>query len=180
VDLTGVALELWSSVPQGVCDESGNPEYGYFVLPFMKGATLSAITIENGAITFGIEGATTRDGNEWGSGPYDVELDEVGDPGPLNTPLTTTEHLRLQKVGVAPPEPTEGADALGVAATGATAGIPATLTPGNSYAPADLADAATGFTASPLTAWTTGQHVVLRDGTKAYWDSDSWNAGVAP
>lgn len=179
IDLSGIAQELWSSVPQGQCDASGNQEYGYFVLPFAKGGTLSGVTIENGAITFGIEGLTTRDGNSWGAGPYDVELDENGVPGPLNTALTPTKHLRMMKVGVAPPDETDGAEALGIPATGATAGTPATLTPGNSYAPETLADA-DSLTADPLTAWTTGQHVVLRDGTYAHWDGDSWNAGIAP
>jgi hypothetical protein len=179
IDLSGVALELWSAVPQGACDASGNVEYGYFVMPFAKGGTLSAISIENGAITFGIEGLTTRDGNQWGAGPYDVELDEFGVPGPLNDPLTSTKHLRMIKVGVAPPAETDGAEALGVPATGATAGSPAALTPSNSYAPASFATIG-GLTATPNTAWTTGQYVLLRDGSRAYWDGDSWNAGVAP
>jgi hypothetical protein len=179
IDLSGVAIELWSSVPQGACDASGNVEYGYFALPFAKGGTLSAISIENGAITFGIEGATTRDGNAWGAGPYDVELDEDGLPGPLNLALTSTTHLRLQRVGVAPPVETDGAEALGVPATTAVAGSPATTTPANSYAPESLATIG-GLVASPLTAWTTGQSLILRNGTRAYWDGDSWNAGIAP
>jgi hypothetical protein len=33
--------------------------------------------------------------------------------------------------------------------------------------------------ATPTSAWTTGQHVVLGDASKTYWDGDSWNAGQA-
>lgn len=180
VDLTGFALEVWSTVPQGACDASGNVQYGYFLLPFIKGGTLGAVTIENGAINFTLENATTRDGNQWGVGPYDVEIDPDTDlDSPLLEALDENDHKLIIKVGVAPPDPTDGAVALGVPATGATQGAPATLTPANSYAPFDLAGLS-GVTANPLTAWASGNYVRLRDGSTAYWDSDSWNAGVAP
>jgi hypothetical protein len=38
----------------------------------------------------------------------------------------------------------------------------------------------TGITASPATAWTTGQYVVLGDATHAYWSGAAWTAGQAP
>jgi hypothetical protein len=67
------------------------------------------------------------------------------------------------------------------AATGATAGIPGTYTPAGSDGPDSLAALqAGGITASPATAWTTGQYIGLDDGTHAYWDGDSWEAGEAP
>jgi hypothetical protein len=67
-----------------------------------------------------------------------------------------------------------------VAATGAT-GVtsPGTFTPPGAMAPANLA-AMTGITASPATAWTTGQYVKLGDGSTAHWDGTAWVAGVAP
>jgi hypothetical protein len=67
-----------------------------------------------------------------------------------------------------------------VAATGAT-GVtsPGTFTPPGAMAPANLA-AMTGITASPATAWTTGQYVKLGDGSTAYWDGAAWVAGIAP
>jgi hypothetical protein len=65
------------------------------------------------------------------------------------------------------------------AATGATAGSPGSFTPGGSTTPANLA-AMTGLTASPATAWTTGQHVILGDASHAYWNSTTWVAGNAP
>ncbi|WP_405057049.1 hypothetical protein OG474_30475 [Kribbella sp. NBC_01505] len=67
---------------------------------------------------------------------------------------------------------------LGVVATGATAGVPGTFTPTGAYAPANLAGM-TDVTASPTTAWTTGQYVTLSDASKAHWDSDSWEPGPA-
>ena len=63
-------------------------------------------------------------------------------------------------------------------ASGATAGTPGTFTPAGAEAPADLA-ALSDVTASPTTAWTTGQHVVLGDGSQAHWDGSAWAAGAA-
>jgi len=66
-----------------------------------------------------------------------------------------------------------------VKATGAAAGSPGTFTPATGYAPLNLAGL-TGVTAAPATAWTTGQRVVLNDGTNAYWNGTTWTAGIAP
>jgi hypothetical protein len=167
-DESGFAMELWSNVPVAACDASGGASYGYFLIPFVQGGTLGDVTVENGAINFTLSGASSKDGSEWGVGPYDVVRDETDAAGPLNEPIDTGDHLNLEITTVA----TE--------ATGATAGIPATLTPANSYPPADLADAATGFTASPLTSWTTGQYVTLEDGSLAHWNGTAWIAGAKP
>lgn len=68
----------------------------------------------------------------------------------------------------------------GTTATGATAGIPGTWTPGGSTAPADLAALqGSSIVASPATAWTTGQYVDLGDSSDAHWDGNSWEAGAA-
>jgi hypothetical protein len=66
-----------------------------------------------------------------------------------------------------------------IPATGATAGSPGAFTPTGADAPADL-DALDGVTATPTTAWTTGQRVVLGDSTTAYWNGTAWVAGSAP
>lgn len=114
VDLTGFAAEVWSKVPQQVCTESGDPAYGYTIAPFIKGGVLGGITFENNAITFSLEAATTQDGNDWGSGPYNVEMDDSVPPvaAPLNTPLDPYDHLQLIRTEVAPPAVTDGAVAL--------------------------------------------------------------------
>jgi hypothetical protein len=69
--------------------------------------------------------------------------------------------------------------AVVIPATGATAGSPGSFTPSGATAPANLA-ALSGVTASPTTAWTTGQRVVLGDSTTAHWDGTQWAAGSAP
>jgi hypothetical protein len=178
---SGFALELWSNVPVAACDASGGASYGYFLIPFIQGGVLGDFTVENGAINFTLTGATSKDGNEWGVGPYDVVRDETGAAGPLLEPLDSKDHLHMQLTTVAPPAVSCGAAALGVPATGADAATtPATLIPANSYPPVDLADAQTGFTATPATAWASGKYVVLGDGTNAYWDGTAWVAGIAP
>lgn len=63
----------------------------------------------------------------------------------------------------------------GTTATGATAGSPGSFTPGGSTAPANLAAMST-VTASPTTAWTTGQYVVLGDNSHAKWNGTAWVA----
>lgn len=103
-----------------------------------------------------------------------------GVPSPLKDPIDPKDHLHVELVQVAPPTEACGALPLGVPAEGATAGAPGEYTPANSYGPADFADlTANPIVATPATAWTTGQHIVLRDGSTAHWDSSAWVAGVA-
>ncbi|MGW3336209.1 phage tail tube protein [Streptomyces sp. NPDC001009] len=66
----------------------------------------------------------------------------------------------------------------GILATGATAGNPGSFTPEGADTPDALADLASVI-ATPGTAWTTGQHVVLGDATKAHWSGTAWVAGQA-
>ena len=177
ISASGFAMELWSNVPAGVC-EGGQTSYGYLLFPFLTGGTLGDFTVENAALNFTMSGATTKDGNTWGVGPYDVTRDVGGVAGPLNVAIPSTRHLHMELVTVAPPEAQESAFALGVPATSAVAGTPGTYLPANSYAPANLADA-TGLTASPTTDWTTGQYVTLRDGSTMNWNGTAWVAGVS-
>lgn len=178
VDDSGFAMEMWSNVPVAACDESGGSSYGYMLIPFVKGGVLGDVTIENGAINFTMTGASSKDGNEWGVGPFDVVRDAAGDPSPLLIALPSKNHLHMQLTTVAPPAFTEGAAALGTVATGATAGSPATPTPANSYFPETIAEMST-VTATPSTDWTTGQYALLADGSKVHWNGTAWTAGVA-
>jgi hypothetical protein len=69
---------------------------------------------------------------------------------------------------------------VGGAATGAVAGTPGHFTPAGSAPPANLAamSGPPAITASPTTAWTTGEYVVLADGTNANWTGTNWVAGI--
>jgi hypothetical protein len=175
----GFALEVWSSVPAGAC-VAGQASYGYFLVPFVSGGSVGDISIGNDAVNFILTGAKSKDGTAWGVGPYNVVADTTGAASPLATAMDSHDHLNMELTPIAPPTPAAGATALGVPATSAVAGIPATLVPANSYAPYDLAAAIAGpFAASPTTAWTTGQYVLTRSGAKIHWSSTAWVAGVA-
>lgn len=123
---TAFALEVWAGSPNTAgCAEGATGTFGYVLLPFLQGGIVGDFTIENDAVTFTISNASTKDGNAWGVGPYDVVLGLGNVPAPLPEPLTPTEHLLFKQTGVAPPEPECGArpllDPEGAALTDVTA-----------------------------------------------------------
>ena len=96
---SGFALELWSQVPAGACEEGTGESFGYFLIPFMRGGVLGDFTVANDAINFTLTGATSRDGSTWGVGPYDVVDNGAGplfEPGPLLEPIDAKDHLHMQ------------------------------------------------------------------------------------
>lgn len=81
----------------------------------------------------------------------------------------------------------DGSGPARVVAAGATAGIPGSFTPAGSAPPYTVADLQAGrpvaVTASPGSAWTTGQYV--QTGTagapgRACWTGSAWVGGAAP
>jgi hypothetical protein len=102
------ALELWAGSPAGdACSTVGaEGSYGYLLLPFLTGGILGDFTVENGAVTFTITGANTKEGNAWGTGPYsDIMLSGTpAAPGPMSSPVSTTTALRTMIVDLAPPD----------------------------------------------------------------------------
>ena len=184
---SGFALEIWSNVPGVACGEGGGEgAYGYLLLPFLQGGIFGDFTIENAAVTFTISGAATKTGSGWGVGPYDVVPQPGGGSGPLTEPIGNADHLHIQLTNVGPPAPGCGCDALAAAQSlGATSGTPGTWTPPLSTPPPSvsaLKSASPAITASPTSAWTTGQY--MQTGTagasgEAYWDGNSWEAGRA-
>lgn len=177
VDSSGFALELWSGVPAAACVPGQAQQYGYLLIPFIKGGVLGDLTVENGPVNFNVTGARSKDGSGWGVGPYNVTLNGTGVSSPLLKTIDAKDHLHVQVTSV--PPPVTGADftALGVAATSATAGTPGTYVPAGSYGRASMADLlATPLTASPTTAWTAGQYITNRDGSRARWTGTVWAA----
>lgn len=102
------ALELWTGLTGAGCDEEGNVQYGYFLLPLVTGSTLGDITIENANATFSTTGYT--EGNSgWGVGPYNV----VGSPAaPLSVAIDAIDHALIRTTEVAPPAAVCGAQVL--------------------------------------------------------------------
>ena len=114
VDDMGFALEVWAGAPVGdVCeDPNAQGSFGYILLPRLEGGYLGDFSIENGSITFTVTGASTREGNQWGTGPYSVMLDDDGLPAVLSQAVSKTAALRLQLVNMTPPATALGARPL--------------------------------------------------------------------
>lgn len=114
LDSFGFALEVWSRIAGAACDPNGRRQWGYTVLPYLKGGRLGGFSFENAAVQFTITGAQTRDGNGWGVGPYDVDRGASPTflPSPLNTPLGVNTHFRNILVTLDPPAASCGAFAL--------------------------------------------------------------------
>lgn len=110
----GFSLEIWTGAGAGdACsDPNAQGNFGYVLSPFLKGGIVGDFTIENNAVTFTLTGATTRDGNQWGVGPFDVVLGAGGVAGPLLSPLTPTTPLQVITTQVAPPAPVCGSRPL--------------------------------------------------------------------
>lgn len=175
---SGFALELWSNVPVAACTPGSSATYGYVLVPFLRGGVIGDFTVGNDAVNFTLSGAASRNGSGWGVGPYNVVRNVSNIPSPLLVPVDVKDHLIVQLATVAPPAAVCGAAAVGIPATSGVAGSPGTYLPTNSYGPASFATIG-ALTASPTTAWTTGQYITLRDGTLAHWSSSAWVAGAA-
>jgi len=185
----GFALEVWSGVP-GVACSGDQGAFGYLLLPCLQGGVVGDFTIENAAVTFTITGATTKDGNGWGTGPYRVVEDAAGAASLLPDPLDPDDHLYAIFTTVPPPEDTDGCAELVPPAppsTGAQGGDPGAWTPAGSFPPANVSDLQNGIpnavVASPNTAWSAGWHIQTRfpgEAGKAYWNGTTWVQGEAP
>lgn len=102
---TNFALEVWAGVSDSdACSPAtSGGSFGYVLLPFVQGGIVGDFTIENDAVTFTITNASTKDGNAWGVGPYNVVGGLLGAPSPLPEALTSTKHLVLLNTSIAPP-----------------------------------------------------------------------------
>lgn len=179
------AIEGWSEAfDQLDCDDPDEIPYGYWAWPAVGGGSVGDYTLEDAAVTFSITDMHTYGGAGWGVGPYVVTRDAEGDPSALIDALTKSIHERKFRTTVAPPEVTTGFipldDPEDDDATGATAGSPGDF---NGVRPFDFAalDVTDAYTATPSTAWTTGQYVILGDGSYANWDgsTNKWEVGKA-
>lgn len=107
------ALELWTGVAGVACGDDGAEASGYLLLPLVAAGTLGDLEVGGeDAITFSLANSTTKGGNTWGVGPYDVMLDGgdpeadppvAGAPAPLPTALDSMDHLLMVETFVAPP-----------------------------------------------------------------------------
>lgn len=102
----GFALEVWTKQAGGGCD-GGNPEWGYFVVPFCLNGTLDGgFTIENGTMTVALKGEGQKATDDWGVNPY-------GDnPLLAAAGMPVGKHMAVVRTTVQPPSATDGCVAL--------------------------------------------------------------------
>lgn len=136
VDLSGVnyALELWLGATASTrrTRDGSQGQFGYILLPFVGGGVIGDISIENAAISFTLTGMQTKNGSNWGRGPYNVDL-VGGVAAPLLRPISKTAARRIMTVEIAPPEVYAGSIPLLDPADPAITSVTATVT-GNSAA----------------------------------------------
>ncbi|AJE32521.1 hypothetical protein B842_03340 [Corynebacterium humireducens NBRC 106098 = DSM 45392] len=116
----GAGVELWTGVGADDCvlptDDSvlseataTAPAFGYFVLPYIKEATMGDFEIGANVMTFTISGITGA-APMWGKGPYNVVAqDAQNTAGRLLSPFGADEHLHFERTTIAPPAVTDGA-----------------------------------------------------------------------
>jgi len=178
----GVAVEVWAqAVVNGKA--ANTAPFWHYLFPYATFRLDGDRVLENGALATVFVG--TGGGNAaFGTGP---NLDTTGvSPTPSDTAwdwtfpeLTSRPYLYVRSVDA--PVGLKGCFAnLGIPLTGITAGTPATLTPSNGTRPASLAALTDLGALGNTTAWLAGQYIVLRDGSEAYWDSNSWEQGRKP
>lgn len=105
------AFESWSRVAGSNACSGGSVQYGYFLLPWVVEGMVGSLTMENGNANFTVT-ARTRSDALWGQGPYNIRRVEAGvnagQPAPLLTAISSTDHRHMQLTTLAPPAPTVG------------------------------------------------------------------------
>lgn len=105
-DNSNFAFEAWMRVSGNANCANGTITYGYFLFPWVTEGMIGDLTMENGAANFVVTGRTTYN-SQWGTGPYNVLINETGvnanNPGPLLTAIGAADHRHLQITELPPP-----------------------------------------------------------------------------
>lgn len=105
------SLEVWTNMSNAVCQTVGTfslVPYGYFLMPNIVEGTVGDLKIENGAISFTVQGRT-KQGTNWGTGPKNVLANmTTGASEKLLVALPSDTHRHLQWTYLAPPAPSCG------------------------------------------------------------------------
>jgi hypothetical protein len=192
-----VAIEVWSkAIVKG--KPAGGTPYWHWVFPYVRVRYDGDREFSNGALSNEYSGTGVGNDALAAAGLGGVGADFVTYKGALVNPFSYVRSTA--KPDISGGHWSGGSGGLGVfdktadnsigcippLATSATSGIPGTWSPGGSTLPASVAalqSASPAITASPTTAWTTGQYVqtaTAGTGGRAYWNGTAWVAGTAP
>lgn len=105
------AFELWTKLAGSDACADGGACYGYILLPYVKGASLSLSEIGSDSVTFTTSGGYTVDNPGWGTGPYLV-VGEVGAETVLETAVAAGQLAIVRTTCVPPPEASCGTAAV--------------------------------------------------------------------
>lgn len=99
------ALEVWTGIANQQCVGTVT-EYGYTLYPFIENGVFYMDDVSSKDIMFSVKG-NTRQGNNWGKGPYDVvsSTSPAVTPAWLGSTLPSSAHRLHQITTVAPPTP---------------------------------------------------------------------------
>lgn len=130
VNSVNFALETWSRIGGSNACSDGNVNYGYFLLPWVTEGTIGDVNLANAAATFTVTGRTNAN-SPWGTGPYNVLVNQSGDnegfPGPMLTAIGANTHRRIQLVNLAPPTASCGCGPVPGPTMGAVATVKAVV-----------------------------------------------------
>ncbi|HEY5783683.1 MAG TPA: hypothetical protein VIT65_02800 [Microlunatus sp.] len=178
----GVAVEVWAQAVVGGKAAQTCP-YWHYLIPYGKYRLDGDRVVENGNLATVFAG--TGGGNAaFGPGPV-MDLTGVT-PAPPEGAFdwefpTYTDRPFLYARAAYAPVGLQGCYAnLGVAIITVVPGIPATLVPVNASRPADLEALQALGDLGQTDPWTTGQYLVLLDGSEAHWDGTEWVEGKVP
>jgi hypothetical protein len=192
-----VAIEVWSkAIVKG--KPAGGTPYWHWVFPYVRVRYDGDREFSNGALSNEYSGTGVGNDALAAAGLGGVGSDFVLYKEALSNPFS---YVR----STAKPDISAGHWSGGTGGTGefdktadnsigcipplassATSGTPGTWSPSGATLPASVAAlqaASPAITASPTTAWTTGQYVqtaTAGTGGRAYWDGNSWEPGSAP
>jgi hypothetical protein len=178
----GVAVEIWAQAVIGGKAANTAP-YWHYVFPYAQFRLDGDRVIENGALATVFVG--TGGGNAaFGAGP---NMDTTGvEPAPPNTAWdwlfpSYADRPYMYARSMDAPVGLKGCFSnLGIPISAISAGTPGTYSPVDATRPTNLNVLSDAGALGNTTAWTTGQYIVLRDGSEAYWDGNSWELGRKP
>lgn len=106
VNTSNFALEWWTGLGGDTACTGGTQKYGYALMPFLSEGVMTIPTFQNDRANFTVT-ARTKFNSLWGTGPYNVLINQsganVGNPGPLLTAITASDDFHIQTTTLPPP-----------------------------------------------------------------------------